>query len=108
MEGVKKIMVKRQEVPQTIATPGLTLSKLMPCVWCNWKGINHYELLPPDKTFDSDFYRQQLMRLKLEVEEKQPELINRKGYEHGPAFSWRSRAAASRRLPAGGTCRGCA
>ncbi|GBP42099.1 Mariner Mos1 transposase [Eumeta japonica] len=47
---------------------GLTRNKLMLCVWWDWKGIIHYELLPPGKTINSDLYCQQLMRLKQEVE----------------------------------------
>ncbi|GBP41197.1 hypothetical protein EVAR_30635_1 [Eumeta japonica] len=34
------------------------------------KDIIHYELLPPGKSINSDFYYQQLMRLKQEVEKK--------------------------------------
>jgi len=42
----------------------------------DWKGIVH-ELLPPGKTIESDLYY--LMRLKRSIQEKRPELINRKG-----------------------------
>ncbi|GBP61829.1 Glucose dehydrogenase [Eumeta japonica] len=37
-------------------------------VWWNWRGIIHYELLPSDKTINSDLYCQQLMRLKVQPE----------------------------------------
>ncbi|GBP16054.1 hypothetical protein EVAR_94395_1 [Eumeta japonica] len=40
----------------------------MLCVWWEWKGIIHYELLPPSKTINLDLYCQQLMRLTEEVE----------------------------------------
>ncbi|GBP75436.1 Histone-lysine N-methyltransferase SETMAR [Eumeta japonica] len=69
----KRSWSKGKEAPQTIAKPGLTRDKLMPCVWWDWKGIIHYELLPPGKTIISDLYCQQLMRLKQEVEQKRPE-----------------------------------
>jgi len=46
-------------------------------VWWDWKGIVYYELLPPDQTIDSNFYCQQLERLR-QVERKR-ELITRKG-----------------------------
>ncbi|KAL0841534.1 hypothetical protein ABMA28_015204 [Loxostege sticticalis] len=49
------------------------------CVWWDWKGFIHYELLSPGWTNDSELYCEQLMRLKLEVERKRPELINRRG-----------------------------
>ncbi|GBP23729.1 Mariner Mos1 transposase [Eumeta japonica] len=39
----------------------------MLCIWWDWKGITHYEPLPPGKTINSDFYCQQLMRLKQEI-----------------------------------------
>jgi len=65
----------RSDAPQMIAKPGLTLKKVILCVWKDWKGIIHYELLPPDNMIDSDFYYQQLMR---SIQEKRPELINRK------------------------------
>ncbi|GBP47158.1 Histone-lysine N-methyltransferase SETMAR [Eumeta japonica] len=44
-----------------------------------WKGVIHYELLPPGKTISSDLYCQQLMRLEQELEKKRPKLINSKG-----------------------------
>ncbi|GBP06373.1 Mariner Mos1 transposase [Eumeta japonica] len=72
-------MVKRQA--QTITKLGLTRNKLMLYVWCDWKSIIHYELLPPGKTINSGLYYQQLMRLRREVEKKRPELINRKGVD---------------------------
>ncbi|GBP71912.1 Mariner Mos1 transposase [Eumeta japonica] len=49
------------------------------CVDWDWKGIIHYELLPPGKTINSDLDCQQPARLKQEVEKKRPELINGKG-----------------------------
>ncbi|GBP89443.1 Mariner Mos1 transposase [Eumeta japonica] len=51
----------------------------MLCVWWDWKGNIHYELLPPGKTINSDLYYQQLMRLKKEVEKNRAESNNRKG-----------------------------
>ncbi|GBP83102.1 Oxygen-dependent coproporphyrinogen-III oxidase, mitochondrial [Eumeta japonica] len=44
----------------------ITRNKLMLRVWWDWKGIIHYELLPPSKPVNSDLYCQQLMRLKQE------------------------------------------
>ena len=42
------------------------------CVWCDWQGIIHYELLP-----NSDLYCQQLDRLNAALMQKRPSLINR-------------------------------
>ncbi|GBP82669.1 Esterase FE4 [Eumeta japonica] len=52
---------------------------LFKSAWWDWKGIIHYDLLLSSKTINSNLYCQQLMRFKQEVEEKRPELINRKG-----------------------------
>ncbi|GBP26004.1 hypothetical protein EVAR_84564_1 [Eumeta japonica] len=62
---------------------GQKASNLHRCAWWYWKGIIHYELLPPGKTSDSYLYCQQLMRFKQEVEKKRPESINKKGTIHG-------------------------
>ncbi|GBP09445.1 Histone-lysine N-methyltransferase SETMAR [Eumeta japonica] len=70
---------KDMQALQTIARPGLTRNKLMLCVWRGWKGILHYELLPPDKTINSNLFCQRLMRFKQKVEKKRSESINRKG-----------------------------
>ena len=55
--------------------PGLTRNKVMLCVWWEWKGIIHYELLPPDKIIDSNLYCQ----VKKVVKKNRPEMVNRKG-----------------------------
>lgn len=75
----KRSWSKHGQASQTVAKPGLTRNKVMLCVWWDWKGIVHYELLPPGKTIDSDLYCQQLMRLKEALEKNRPELVNRKG-----------------------------
>ncbi|GBP38736.1 Histone-lysine N-methyltransferase SETMAR [Eumeta japonica] len=81
-ERAEKITVKRQasSADYYTAKSGLTPNKLILCVWWDWKGIIHYELLPPGKIISSDLYCQQLMRLKQEVEKKRLKLINRKGF----------------------------
>ncbi|KAL0859687.1 hypothetical protein ABMA27_010802 [Loxostege sticticalis] len=75
----KRSWSKAGQAAQTVAKPGLTRNKVMLCVWWDWQGIIHYELLPPGRTIDSELYCGQLMRLKQEVERKRPELINRRG-----------------------------
>ncbi|TLM46186.1 hypothetical protein FEC26_18845, partial [Acinetobacter baumannii] len=75
----ERLWSKAGQASQTLAKPGLTRNKVMLCVWWDWKGIIHYELLPPGRTIDSELYCEQLMRLKQEVERKRPELINRRG-----------------------------
>ncbi|GFW61299.1 mariner transposase [Trichonephila clavipes] len=66
----KRLWSKRSEAAQTVAKPGL-------CIWWHWKGIIYYELLPYGQTLNSDIYCQQLDRLKLAIDQKWPELVNR-------------------------------
>ncbi|XP_025155140.1 histone-lysine N-methyltransferase SETMAR-like [Harpegnathos saltator] len=48
-------------------------------MWWDWKRIIHYELLPSGQSLNSDLHCQQLTRLKQAIDEKRPELSNRKG-----------------------------
>jgi len=72
----KRLWSKEDEAPQTVANPRLTPRKVMLCVWWNWKGIVHYELLPLDQTIDYNLYYQ-LERLP--SNRKKATRINRKG-----------------------------
>ncbi|GFS52761.1 mariner transposase [Trichonephila clavipes] len=49
------------------------------CIWWNWKEVIYYELLSYGQTLNSDLYCQQLERLKLVIDQKRPELANRRG-----------------------------
>jgi len=53
--------------------------KVMLSMWWNWKGLVFYELLPKNKTINSDVYCEQLQKLSDAIAQKRPELINRKG-----------------------------
>lgn len=75
----KRSWSKRGEAAQTVAKPGLTAKKVLLCIWWDWKGIIYYELLPYGQTLNSDLYCQQLDRLKLAIDQKRPELANRRG-----------------------------
>lgn len=66
------------EAAQTVAKPGLTARKVLLCVWWDIKGIIHYELLPSGQTLNSERYIEQLDRLKKAIDQKRPELANRK------------------------------
>jgi len=68
---------KSGEVAQTVAKPGLTGRKVHLCVWWDWQGIIHFELLPYGQTLNSDLYCQQLDRLKAALMQKRPSLVNR-------------------------------
>ncbi|CAK9819611.1 Histone-lysine N-methyltransferase SETMAR [Anthophora plagiata] len=75
----KRSWSKSGEAPQTVAKPGLTARKVLLCIWWDWKGIIYYELLPYGQTLNSDIYCQQLDRLKRAIDQKRPELANRRG-----------------------------
>ncbi|GFU28036.1 mariner Mos1 transposase [Trichonephila clavipes] len=81
----KRSRSKRGEAAQTVAKPGLTSrrtfvrTKVLLCIWWYWKGIIDYELPPYGQKLNSDLYCQQLHRLKLAIDQKRPELINRRG-----------------------------
>ena len=48
-------------------------------IWWDCKGILYFELLPNNRTINSDVYCQQLVKLEEAIKEKRPELANRKG-----------------------------
>ena len=48
------------------------------CIWWDWKGVLYYELLPENQTINSNKYCSQLDQLKAALDEKHPELVNRK------------------------------
>lgn len=67
------------EPSQTVAKAGLHPQKVLLCIWWDWKGVLYYELLPQGATINSNVYVAQLTKLKREIRQKRPELINRKG-----------------------------
>ncbi|GFX02684.1 histone-lysine N-methyltransferase SETMAR-like [Trichonephila clavipes] len=69
----------RGEAAQTVAKPGITARKVQLCIWWEWKGIIYYELLTYGQILNSDLSCQQLGRLKLVIDQEQPELANRRG-----------------------------
>ncbi|GFW97668.1 mariner transposase [Trichonephila clavipes] len=69
----------RVQAAQTVSKPGLTARKVLLCIWRDWKGISYYELLPYGQTLNSDLYCQQMDRFKPAIDQKWPELANRRG-----------------------------
>ncbi|GFX48747.1 mariner Mos1 transposase [Trichonephila clavipes] len=69
---------KHGEVAQTVTKPGLTDRKVLLCIWWDWNRITYYELLPYDQTLNSDLYCQPLDHLKPAIDQKRPELANRR------------------------------
>ena len=52
--------------------------KVMLCIWWDWKGALNYKLLTENQTTSSNKYCSQLDHLKAALDEKCPELVNRK------------------------------
>ena len=52
--------------------------KVMLCLWWDWKGILYYKLLLNNEAINSENYSQ-LDELKTAIEQKRPEIANRKG-----------------------------
>ena len=48
-------------------------------VWWDYKDVVYFELLPRNRTIDSNVYCRQLSKLNEEIKKKRPELANRKG-----------------------------
>ncbi|QQP53934.1 Putative DD34D transposase, partial [Caligus rogercresseyi] len=67
------------ESVQTVVKPGLTVRKVLLCVWWDWQGIIYYELLPYRQTPNSNLYCQQLDCLNKAIAQKRPALVNRRG-----------------------------
>ena len=74
----KRSWGKRNEPPPTTPKAGLHPKKVMLCIWWDWEGVLHYELLPENQTINSNKYCSQVDQLKAALDEKRPDLVNRK------------------------------
>ena len=84
----KRSWSRPREPARTISKAGIRRKKVLLPVWWDYKGIVYFELLPPNRTINS-VYIEQLTKLNNAVEEKRPELTNRKGvvFHHDDARS---------------------
>ncbi|KAL9919300.1 histone-lysine N-methyltransferase SETMAR-like [Glossina fuscipes] len=87
----KRSWSKREEAPPAMENPAPTARKVMLCVWWDWKGVVHYELLSPGTTIDSDLLCRQLERLYIAIQKKRPELVNSVVVYHRPYICLASR-----------------
>ena len=67
---------KGNEPPPTTPKAGLHPKKVMLCICWDWKGVLYYELLPENQKVNSN--GSQWDQLKAALDEKCPELVNRK------------------------------
>ena len=74
----KRSWGKRNELPPTTPKAGLHPKKVMLCIWWDWKGVLYDELLPENQTINSNKYCSQLGQVKVALDKKRPELVNRK------------------------------
>ncbi|KAG6801834.1 Ammar1 transposase [Apis mellifera caucasica] len=74
----KRSWSRPHEPAQTTSKAGIHQKKVLLSVWWDYKGIVYFELLPPNRTINSVVYIEQLTKLNNAVEEKRPELTNRK------------------------------
>ncbi|XP_012060519.1 PREDICTED: histone-lysine N-methyltransferase SETMAR-like [Atta cephalotes] len=75
----KRSWSRRGETPERQAKAEIHQKKVMLSMWWDWKESVFYELLPKNKTINSDVYCEQLQKLSDAIAQKHSELINRKG-----------------------------
>jgi histone-lysine N-methyltransferase SETMAR len=75
----KRSWGRQGERPLSTPKAELHQKSVMLCIWWDWKGILYYDLLPRNQTINSNVYCSQLDRLKAAIDQKRPELVNRKG-----------------------------
>jgi histone-lysine N-methyltransferase SETMAR len=73
----KRSWSKSGETSQRISKPDIHQKKVMLSIWWDYKGIIYFELLPSNKTIDSNVYCQQLSKLNDCLHQKRPNLVNR-------------------------------
>ena len=74
----KRSWGKQNKPLPTTPKAGLHPKKVMLCIWWDWRGVLYYELLPENQVINSNKYCSQLDQLKAALDEKHPELVNRK------------------------------
>ena len=77
----------QDEPVQTTPKAEIHQKKIMLSVWWDYEGILYFELLPRNQTINSNVYVQRLAKLSDAVQEKRPELANRKSvvFQHDNA-----------------------
>ncbi|XP_035723709.1 histone-lysine N-methyltransferase SETMAR-like [Vespa mandarinia] len=75
----KRSWRKKDEPAQRISKVNIHQKKVMLSVWWYFKGIVFFEILPDNTIINSEVYCHQLDKLNDALQQKRPELINRKG-----------------------------
>ncbi|KFM72720.1 Histone-lysine N-methyltransferase SETMAR, partial [Stegodyphus mimosarum] len=67
------------ESPQFASKAIIHQKKVIQSMWWDFKGVVHFEVLPRNQMFNSTVYCHQLDKLNNAINQKRPELMNRKG-----------------------------
>jgi len=62
---------------EPVAKRGRFEPKVMMCVWWNYHGVIHYELVPNGRAVNADLYSEQLERVHQAIRQLYPALVNR-------------------------------
>jgi histone-lysine N-methyltransferase SETMAR len=73
-----KRWVPKGQTPPSVPRQNRFGKKVMLCVWWNFQGVLHFELVPNGRAINAELYCQQLDRVYDKLKEKYPALINRK------------------------------
>ena len=68
----KRSWSKPGEPAQTTSKADIHQKKVMLSVWWDYKGIVYFELLPPNRTINSDVYIDQLTKLNKQLKKSGP------------------------------------
>ena len=74
----QKKWVPRGQDPPSVPHQNRFSKKIMICVWWNFEGVLHFELVPNGRAINAELYCQQLDRVYDKLKEKYPALVNRK------------------------------
>lgn len=66
------------QTAEPVAKRGRFERKVLLCVWWNYQGIIHHELVPDGRAINSDIYSEQLQKVCEIVRERYPALVNRR------------------------------
>ena len=72
MSAEKEVGNRRSETPERQAKTEIHQKKVILSMWWDWKGPVFYELLPKNKTINSDVYCEQLQKLSDAIAQKCP------------------------------------
>lgn len=64
-------------LPKPVVKQGRFEQKVMLCVWWNFEGVVHFELVPDGRAIDANLYSEQLERMFDVLSRKYPALVNR-------------------------------